>query len=809
MVAAAFFAGLVAARLAGTGALGVALGAAALGGAAAGWALRPDGRRGAAAVGAALAAVAGALVGARGEVAPWPWAPRPGAAAIALVVEGAPEASLDGWRTPAALAAGSGGGYPAGGRVSLESAVRPTWAPGDGVVLRGVLAPLREKANPGSPASRLPAMRADGFVARLDVGEGETDGIVRIPAELRAARAPPPGAAAGSLAGARGVVRAGARVAVERVRTAVGRLLDEGTRGEARALLRALVLGDQGAISPSVLAAFAKTGTSHLLSVSGVHVAMLAVVLLAAAALVGRPAARLGVPARAVAAALAFPGCAAYVAIAGAPLPALRTLAMLALALAALVLRRPPDAASALAAAAVGIALADPRAPGSASFDLSFAAVAGCLLLVPPMKRAAAARFPEAARRLERGPARAVGWALEGLAATAAATIATAPLVAYHVGMLPGAGVVTNLIVVPLTTAALVPVALAACVLGLAWPAAGAAVLPLPEALADTVLALVRTGAEVGGGAVVAPPGLAATVLLEGAVLAAAFAYGRDAGPRARRTLLAATAALALAGAAAAGAEALARAGAIGRPRVRITFLDVGQGDAALVELPDGARLLVDAGPDPSGRAVLGAIRARGGRLDRIVLTHGHPDHAGGLAAVRASEAGTAAPVWRNGSEAADGFARDAPRGAPPPWRHGGAVVEALWPPGGEDDEALSENDRSVVLRIRFGRRAILLCGDVEAEAEGALVAAGGLRADVVKAGHHGSRTSSTAAFVAATDPAHVVLSLGWGNRFGFPAPDVVAAWTAAGARVWRTGRDGAVVLETDGDALTLHAARE
>jgi competence protein ComEC len=368
---------------------------------------------------------------------------------------------------------------------------------------------------------------------------------------------------------------------------------------------------------------------------------------------------------------------------------------------------------------------------------------------------------------------------------------------------------VTNVIVVPLTTVALVPVALAACAVGLAWPAAGAALLPLPEALADTVLALVRVGATAGGGAVVAPPGPAATVLLEAAVLGAGVAAGRGVGPRARRALLAGAAGLALAGGATAATEALVRAGAIGPPRLRVTFLDVGQGDAALVELPDGARLLVDTGPDPTARAVLGAIRARGGRLDRIVLTHGHPDHAGGLAAVRASPAGASVPVWRNGSEASDGFARDAPRGAPPPWRHGGALVEVLWPPGGADDEALSENDRSVVLRIRFGRHAVLLCGDVEAEAEGALVAAGGLRADVVKAGHHGSRTSSTAAFVAATGAAHVVLSLGWANRFGFPAPEVVAAWTAAGARVWRTGRDGAVVLETDGDTMTLGAARE
>ena len=121
-------------------------------------------------------------------------------------------------------------------------------------------------------------------------------------------------------------------------------------------------------------------------------------------------------------------------------------------------------------------------------------------------------------------------------------------------------------------------------------------------------------------------------------------------------------------------------------------------------------------------------------------------------------------------------------------------------------------NDNSFVVRISYGARAFLFVGDAEHEEEGELLAGGAarLRADILKVGHHGSRTSSTTAFLAAVAPREAVISTGVRNRFGHPSPSTLDALDKVGARVWRTDHDGAVVAETDGDTLTVRGiARE
>jgi competence protein ComEC len=239
---------------------------------------------------------------------------------------------------------------------------------------------------------------------------------------------------------------------------------------------------------------------------------------------------------------------------------------------------------------------------------------------------------------------------------------------------------------------------------------------------------------------------------------------------------------------------------------LRVTFVDVGQGDAAIVELPDGAVWLVDAGglpngrdPSAPGRTVDRVLAAYGhARVDLAILSHPHPDHYLGFAGMQTpiAEHWAARELEKPGQFAAW---THPPLGA---IHHGDVELDVLAPRYTDGTEAAdpvrSVNDNSLVIAIRYRGRSIVFAGDLEGEGEDALVAGGLGHVDVVKVPHHGSPTSSTAAFVTATHPALAVISCGRGNHFGFPSREVIARWRAAGAEVARTDEDGAVTVTID-----------
>jgi competence protein ComEC len=252
-----------------------------------------------------------------------------------------------------------------------------------------------------------------------------------------------------------------------------------------------------------------------------------------------------------------------------------------------------------------------------------------------------------------------------------------------------------------------------------------------------------------------------------------------------------------------------------GDGRLRVIFLDVGQGDATLIELPEGRRLLVDGGPGGARRFDVGErvlapflwnrpVR----RLDVVALSHSDADHAGGLAAILRHF--TVGEFWENGSwgPAAEETRQALERSrAPRRVLHAGsrlwvgeALVTVLNPDGGERTNA---NDESLVLRLDWRGVSLLLTGDLGWEGEERIRGqAGPLRVTMLKVAHHGSRFSSSAPFLDAARPALAIVSVGARNPFRHPAPEALARLEAAGARVYRTDRDGAVIVETDGARL-------
>jgi competence protein ComEC len=255
--------------------------------------------------------------------------------------------------------------------------------------------------------------------------------------------------------------------------------------------------------------------------------------------------------------------------------------------------------------------------------------------------------------------------------------------------------------------------------------------------------------------------------------------------------------------------------------RLRLTVLDVGQGDALVLQSPAGRVRLVDAGGGRAGRFDLGEAvvapflwSAGVRRIDNLTLTHAHPDHVGGAPfllrhfAVREVWEGPA-PLDDGGYRELDGALRDAvvrrsvSRGVHEVWD--GVELAVIGPRGGPPPRR-TRNDDSVVVRLRYGVVSFLLTGDIEGRSEASLPAE---RVDVLKIPHHGSRSSSTPAFVDAAAPRVAIVSAGPRNPFGHPHPEVLDRYRRRGALVLRTDRDGAVTVSTDGRRLWVRAYRD
>ena len=561
---------------------------------------------------------------------------------------------------------------------------------------------------------------------------------------------------------------------------------------ERGALVAALGVGDRSALPAEAEEDLAASGLVHLLASSGLH---LAVVVLLARELGRRLWLRTpwasAVRATAVGSAVALPFAFAEVMLLGAPWPAMRAGAGAALALLGASAGRRADGLTTLSIGAATCALIDPAATHDLALQLSVAGIAGLLLLARPLRELLPLSWP---------PPGAARWRrfaefLLGLAcSTAAAALCTAPLLAasFHrislVSALANAlGLLPGLLAIPVATALV-----AVNAVPLWW---------IADLLAGATLAAAHGFAALPFAAVrLAGPGLLACALWYAGVLLLSRR-------RFRAALLPWAAMAVLAGSSA----ALARTG----ETMRLTFLAVGQGDSAIVQLPGGRSMLIDAGGDlrwptrvdPGARDVLPALAELGiWRLDLVVLTHPHPDHAGGLLTVL--DRIPVGELWMTPEQDPVATAvREHARAHGIPVREphqallGGVRIEV--PSRFEAGRSL--NDNSIVLRLVHGDVAVLFAGDVEALAEADLAQGRApLQAVLLKAPHHGSRTSSTDAFLRRVAPLFTVFSTGAGNSFGFPHAEVVAR--IPGAHFDTAG--GAVIAESDGHTLTVRNFR-
>ncbi len=541
-------------------------------------------------------------------------------------------------------------------------------------------------------------------------------------------------------------------------------------------LAAGMLLGRQSTMPAAIEEDLRRTGTTHLLVVSGQNVALLlgTAVALLTAVLPRR---------RAALAALALlPG---YVVLVGAEPPVVRAAIMaIGIALAAATGRRTPGWIYLAYALAIMLALR-PLLVRDVAFQLSASATAGVMLVAPPLRDRALARL-----RIGGGLPSALA---EAGAVALGAALAVLPVQAAAFGAVSLVQVPANVLVAPLYEATLL-VAVAGALLGWLDPAAAllrAGGVHAPAAFVAAAGAL----ADLPAAEVEAPAPPAAGLAWYAALAAGAWALGR-AGPGplepGRRSGMAAAVALAVA---AAGLWLAALAPRDGLASV--TALDVGQGQAVLVR-DGGAAVLVDAGP-PDGSALRALARAGvAGGLDAIVITHDDADHAGGLHELeRRLRVGAVLGAGGEPFGIGDRI-RLGPR----------TTIEALSPPEAAAGPAhRGDNNRSLVLLVRVGSVRILLPADIEASAERWLAASGyGLRADALVLPHHGSRSSSSPEFAAAVRPRVAIASAGAGNRHGHPHPEALARW--GGALLFRTDEHGDVTLRSDGERLWVRSAR-
>jgi len=603
---------------------------------------------------------------------------------------------------------------------------------------------------------------------------------------------------------------------IEQLRRDLGAFFSAHLEAPVATVLRALILGDEGLIDQEIRQAFAYAGVTHVLSISGLHIALVAAtayggwwwILARSRALL------LKFTMPKVASMLALPPVFFYAVLAGGNVATWRSVIMVCVYLFARVCDRQGDLYRSLALAALIISCVWPGAVFDISFQLSFISVLSIVLgtelltaqwdkwKTHPFFAVSEMRF------------RLFCWGVTYGAVSVFALIGTAPLTAFHFNQISFAGLIANLFVIPLLGSA-------AVILGL---------LTVVGFLFDTRIAtlflwlaglVVRTGNSIvawfatlpyASVDVVTPSVL--ELLLVYAVLLCLCCRSRWS-PQAYRFILS----LSLLGLLVDGT--LWSLHRYLHHTLRTSFLDIGQGDAAVVELPDGQVMVIDGGGFASedfdtGEAILAPfLRSQKiGRVDILVMSHPQLDHYGGL--LYLAEHFSPRELWFNGEQSQGArfvklmevasrkgiILRTLCRESLP-LLQARVSFQILHPPC--TNNGLDTNNASLVLRLSYGATSLLFTGDIEAEGESVLLSSGKtLPSEILKVPHHGSRTSSSLEFIEAIAPTVAIASLGTNNRFHFPAEEIVQRYQRHGSHWLRTDQAGTVTVISDGQSYSL-----
>ncbi len=540
-------------------------------------------------------------------------------------------------------------------------------------------------------------------------------------------------------------------------------------------LLKGVLIGDKSGISKDIQDDFSDAGLTHLLTVSGTpvtYVALLFIFIFRALRLSKRTCNILAVIALIL-----------FIFITGFTPPVVRAVIMASSALTALVLRREHDTYVAISLASVIILATNPYLLFNAGFQLSFVATLSILLFYRVINNKILAIYT---KRRKHAPKKITGLILSGIALTISVQLGITPLCTIYFNKITLIGIVTNLAAMPL-----IPILSYAgyfmLIVIFIFQQFGNFIFEILKAPTNWLISISRIASDAGVG-IIQTEGFSiwVTAIYYG-ILIYIFKLRKVKHSKKIAAILALTMAIAI----------TINISSASTKKLEIVFLDVGQGDCIFIKSEDGKNILVDVGE--KAEPVLSYLKYRGiGTIDLLFATHEHADHIGALGEVKNSInikkiIGTAAA---GGELVCDNTKINV----------GNDLEFEVHNPPTKGIEELSANNKSLMLKMKFKNFSLVLSGDCEKEAE-ALVEQSGedLSANVIKVGHHGSATSSTADFLMRVKPTIAVVSVGENNLYGHPANDTLTRLQNVGAKIYRTDKNGAVMIDTDGSKIFVN----
>lgn len=637
------------------------------------------------------------------------------------------------------------------------------------------------------------------------------------------------------------VIRTGSgnslKVRLEKFRSLLRAAIRKNADSPEGEIIQAMILGEQSEIPRDIMDKFSQTGTTHIIAISGFNIGIIAAFsfLIIGALMKSSEYLLLRFNIFKVSILFAFLPIILYAFIAGLGISVIRATLMIMAFLIAILFGRERDLVNTLALAALVILVVSPLALFDVSFQLSFAAVASILFIMPRLSAFIPRGYSDKDHPHPRLKKVFSGFLLF-LAVSAAATLGTAPLIVYYFNLLSPITLLANVLIVPIMGYMVILIGMAVILTAPLSQALTAVLVKISSYLTGLSIAIADLLSRLPNAYTFLPSPtlaeLAAYYLFLVTIMKTLDLWRekRDAGlPRTAesgRAFLRISFCILILFAAVDGLCLYYKDRHPGL--LRTTFIDVGQGSSTLIDFPGGTKMLLDGGGFYDGRFDIGKHviapflwHEKISRIDIVVLSHPHPDHLNGLLYVL--EHFNVREVWSNGdkedSDAYDrfriiieekGIVHRIIKRDNCPAVIGDARVCVLHPSGPMDRDDLDTNDRSLVMKITYGDVSILLPGDISETVESRLISGkSDLRSRVLLAPHHGSFHSNSQTFIKKTGPETVIFSCGPGNILSLPHPDVVERYRHQGSRIYRTDRNGAVQIETDGKEVRSRAFQE